>query len=232
MKQKILVIDDDKELGQLIKKYGENAGYFVDTAYTGSEGLNKALDEQYHLIILDVMLPVIDGFGILTEIRKSSQVPVLMLTAKDREDDKVKGLSIGADDYLTKPFSMNELMARVGALLRRYMLLNPSLTTHEAIELNDMIINSENRTVTVSGEVIDLTAKEFDLLHFLAIHKGKIFTKKQLYSQVWQEDYNFDDSNIMSFISKLRKKVEPNPAQPIYIQTIRGVGYRMNREAT
>jgi len=230
MKQKLLVIDDDKELGQLIKKYGENAGYFVDTAHTGSGGLNKALDEEYHLIILDVMLPVMNGFDILIEIRKSSQVPVLMLTAKDREDDKVKGLSIGADDYLTKPFSMNELMARVGALLRRYTLLNPALTTHGTIKLNGMTIDTEKRMVRIGGEVIDLTAKEFDLLHFLAIHKGKIFTKKQLYSQVWQEDYNFDDSNIMSFISKLRKKVEPNPTQPIYIQTIRGVGYRMSGE--
>lgn len=230
---KILIIDDDQELCDLIKKYGKQANYLVETAHSGPQGLNKTFENDYQLIILDVMLPVIDGFNILSEIRKNNQTPVLMLTAKDTENDKIKGLSMGADDYLTKPFSMNELMARVGSLIRRYTLLNPQApTTMQPIKLKGMIIDLESRMVTVNEQPIDLTAKEFDLLYFLASHKNKIFTKKQLYSQVWQEDYNFDDSNIMSFISKLRKKIEPNPAQPIYIQTIRGVGYRMNGEAT
>lgn len=231
MKQRLLVIDDDIELCQLIGKYGEQAGYQVETAHTGSAGLNMAIDHTYQLIILDVMLPVMSGFDILTEIRKSNQTPILMLTAKDREDDKIKGLDLGADDYLTKPFSMNELMARIGSLVRRYTLLNhPNQQTMQIIKLNGMIIDAEGRSVTVNDQPIDLTAKEFDLLCFLATHKGKIFTKKQLYAHVWEEDYNFDDSNIMSFISKLRKKIEPNPAKPIYIQTIRGVGYRMSGE--
>ena len=201
-------------------------------AHTGSQGLNKATSNEHHLIILDVMLPVMNGFDILSEIRKNNQTPVLILTAKDTEDDKIKGLSIGADDYLTKPFSMNELMARVGSLIRRYTFLNHQPTAMiQFIKLNGITIDIENRKVCVHEQAVDLTAKEFDLLYFLATRKGRIFTKKQLYSQVWQEDYNFDDSNIMSFISKLRQKIEPNPTQPIYIQTIRGVGYRFNGES-
>ena len=232
MQQKILVIDDDVELCELVKKYGERESYLVDSAHSGSQGLYKALENEYHLIILDVMLPVIDGFNVLSEIRKNNQTPILMLTAKDTEDDKINGLMMGADDYLTKPFSMNELMARTHSLIRRYLLLNDKIPdTMLPILLQGMTIDIENRTVSVQEQNIDLTAKEFDLLHFLAIHKGKIFTKKQLYSQIWQEDYAFDDSNIMSFISKLRKKIEPNPMQPFYIQTIRGVGYRFNQEA-
>jgi len=233
MAQKILIIDDDKELCELIRKYDERANYSVHTVHSGSLGLHKVEENEYHLIILDVMLPEINGFSILSEIRKHNRTPVLMLTAKDTEDDKIKGFSIGADDYLTKPFSMNELMARAHSLIRRYTLLNsktPDIIL--PIQLKGMIIDIENRAVLVSERAIDLTAKEFDLLYFLATHKGKVFTKKQLYSQVWKEDYAFDDSNIMSFISKLRKKIEPNPTQPFYIQTIRGVGYRFNQEAT
>jgi len=230
---KILVIDDDKELCALIKKYGEQENYAVHLAYNGSQGLQKIEASTYQLVILDVMLPEINGFSILSEIRKKSTTPVLMLTAKDAEADKVKGLKLGADDYLTKPFSMNELMARIESLIRRYTLLNNSvLHISPQIQLKGMLIDVENRTVSVNNSMIDLTAKEFDLLYFLATHKGKIFTKKQLYIQVWDDDYAYDDSNIMSFISKLRKKIEPDTNNPYYIQTIRGVGYRFNQEAS
>ena len=231
MESKILVIDDDIQLCQLIKKYGERENYLADTAHSGTQGLSKMAKNEYQLIILDVMLPVINGFSVLSEIRKNHQTPVLMLTAKDAEDDKIKGLTMGADDYLTKPFSMNELMARAHSLIRRYTLLNSNTPpAMQPIKLKDMTIDIEQRTVFIGEQAIDLTAKEFDLLYFLAIHKGKIFTKKQLYSQIWKEDYAFDDANIMSFISKLRKKIEPNPTHPTYIQTIRGVGYRFNEE--
>ena len=139
---------------------------------------------------------------------------------------------MGADDYLTKPFSINELMARINSLIRRYTTLNP-LTGSEAATmlLKDMVIDKVNRMVNVRNIPIELTGKEFDLLVFLASNKGRVFTKKQIYTQVWEEEYAFDDSNIMSFISKLRKKIEPNPEQPFYIQTVRGVGYRFNKEA-
>jgi len=229
---KILVIDDDKDLCSLIKKYGEHGGYIVQSAHTGSQGLLMAESDNFHLIILDVMLPVIDGFNVLSEIRKSNSTPILMLTSKDAESDKILGLKMGADDYLTKPFSMNELMARVESLVRRYTILNKSATpTKMMLRLQGMTIDAEKRAAFVNDTSIDLTAKEFDMLHFFATNAGRIFTKKQLYTQVWNEDYAFDDSNIMSFISKLRKKIEQDTTNPFYIQTVRGVGYRFNQEA-
>ena len=187
--------------------------------------------DSYSLIILDVMLPDIDGFQILQKIRDTSNIPVLMLTAKSSEEDKVFGLRLGADDYLTKPFGINELLARVNSLIRRYTTLNPFTADIDSISLKDMVIDKLNRTVTVKDIPVLLTGKEFDLLLFLASNKGRVFTKKQIYSQVWEEEYAFDDSNIMSFISKLRKKIEPDPDHPFYILTVRGVGYRFNKEA-
>ena len=168
----------------------------------------------------------------IIDMAEKNNVPVLMLTAKSDEEDKVSGLRLGADDYLTKPFSINELMARVNSLIRRYTTLNP-VTGNEAATmlLKDMVIDKVNRTVTVQNIPVELTGKEFDLLLVLASNKGRVFTKKQLYTQVWTEEYDFDDNNIMAFISKLRKKIEPNPEQPFYIQTVRGVGYRFNKEA-
>ena len=230
---KVLIIDDDKELCALMKKCIEQEKLSAVTVYNGIEGV-RLIDENkdsYSLIILDVMLPDIDGFQILQKIRDTSNIPVLMLTAKSNEEDKVFGLRLGADDYLTKPFGINELMARVNSLIRRYTTLNPFTVDIDSISLKDMVIDKLNRTVTVEDIPVSLTGKEFDLLLFLASNKGRVFTKKQIYSQVWEEEYAFDDSNIMSFISKLRKKIEPDPDHPFYILTVRGVGYRFNKEA-
>ena len=230
---KVLIIDDDKELCALMKKCIEQEKLSAVTVYNGIEGV-RLIDENkdsYSLIILDVMLPDIDGFQILQKIRDTSNIPVLMLTAKSSEEDKVFGLRLGADDYLTKPFGINELLARVNSLIRRYTTLNPFTADIDSISLKDMVIEKLNRTVTVKDIPVLLTGKEFDLLLFLASNKGRVFTKKQIYSQVWEEEYAFDDSNIMSFISKLRKKIEPDPDHPFYILTVRGVGYRFNKEA-
>ena len=230
---KVLIIDDDKELCALMKKCVEQENLSAVTVYNGIEGV-RLIDENkdnYSLIILDVMLPDIDGFQILQKIRDTSNIPVLMLTAKSNEEDKVFGLRLGADDYLTKPFGINELTARVNSLIRRYTTLNPFTVDIDSISLKDMVIDKLNRTVTVKDIPVSLTGKEFDLLLFLASNKGRVFTKKQIYSQVWEEEYAFDDSNIMSFISKLRKKIEPDPDHPFYILTVRGVGYRFNKEA-
>ena len=230
----VLIIDDDKELCKLMKKCVEQENLSAVVAHGGFEGL-RLLEENKDacsLIILDVMMPDMDGFQVLQKIRGKSNVPVLMLTAKSDEEDKVSGLRLGADDYLTKPFSINELMARVNSLIRRYTTLNPVVGSEAAtMLLKDMVIDKTSRTVTVKNMPIELTGKEFDLLLFLASNKGRVFTKKQIYTQVWEEEYAFDDSNIMSFISKLRKKIEPNPEQPFFIQTVRGVGYRFNKEA-
>ena len=206
----VLIIDDDKELCALMKKCVEQENLSAVVAHGGLEGL-RLLGENKDtccLIILDVMMPGMDGFQVLQKIREKNNVPVLMLTAKSDEEDKVSGLRLGADDYLTKPFGINELMARVNSLIRRYTTLNPVAGSEAAtMLLKDMVIDKVNRTVTLQN-----------------------LPKKQIYTQVWAEEYAFDDSNIMSFISKLRKKIEPNPEQPFYIQTVRGVGYRFNKE--
>ncbi|ANA82345.1 DNA-binding response regulator [Paenibacillus glucanolyticus] len=232
MTNRILIIDDDVELCSLVKKCVSQVNLETDMAYNGQTGLLQVMNENdsYSLIILDVMLPNMDGFQVLSEIRKYSNVPVLMLTAKGSEPDKVTGLSLGADDYLTKPFSINELIARVQSLIRRYTTFN-SRDSVSILTFKGIVIDKEIRTVHVEDKLIDLTGKEFDLLVFLASNKGRVFTKKQIYTQVWNDDYSFDDNNIMSFISKLRKKIEPNSEQPFYILTVHGVGYRFNKEA-
>ncbi|MBX8935775.1 response regulator transcription factor [Enterococcus gilvus] len=229
-KIKVLVIDDDKELCSIIERYLKNAEYEAQFAHTGAGGLNMALTGEYHLIVLDIMLPQIDGLSILTEIRKQSVVPVLMLTAKNEEVDKIRGLQLGADDYLTKPFSMAELMARIDSLVRRYTTFNRSTAGFKSLTLKHLSFDTQTRVILLEGQALELTGKEFDLLYFLAAHKGQIFTKRQIYQQVWGEAYAFDDNNIMSFISKLRKKIEPDVAEPFFIQTVRGVGYRFNQE--
>lgn len=229
---RILIIDDDRELCVLIKRSVLSENIEADFCNTGKAGLLKLREREYQLVILDVMMPGMDGFETLEEIRKESSLPILMFTSRNDSISKVRGLRAGADDYLTKPFGINELMARVNSLIRRYTTLNP-VTGNEAATmlLKDMVIDKINRTVTVQNLPVDLTGKEFDLLLFLASNKGRVFTKKQLYTQVWTEEYDFDDNNLMAFISKLRKKIEPNPEQPFYIQTVRGVGYRFNKEA-
>jgi DNA-binding response OmpR family regulator len=232
----VLIIDDDKELCALMKKCVEQEKLSAIIAHGGVEGLRLVTENKNScalwLVILDVMMPDIDGFQVLKKIRETSNIPVLMLTAKSDEEDKVSGLRLGADDYLTKPFSINELMARVNSLIRRYTTLNPTTEIEtECMVLKGMVIDKANRIVSVNDISVALTSKEFDLLSFLASNKGRVFTKKQIYTQVWEEEYAIDDSNIMSFISKLRKKVEPDPDHPFYILTVRGVGYRFNKEA-
>lgn len=225
----VLMIDDDRALCDLVKKYLGNEALKVDVKHDGKEGLAAACKNAYLVIVLDVMLPGMNGFEVLAEIRKSSTVPVLMLTARDSEVDKVSGLRLGADDYLTKPFSMNEFVARVQSLIRRYTTFNSSEERADAVlDFGVLSIDPKSREVFLSGHRVELTAKEFDLLYFLAAHKGQVFTKKQIYSNVWQEEYAFDDNNIMVHIRRLRKKIEPTPETPTYIQTVWGVGYKFS----
>ena len=232
--KKVLVAEDEESIREFIVINLTRSGYEVEQAENGAVALEKFMSDEsaYDVAVLDIMMPDLNGFQVLQQIRQTSNVPVLMLTAKSNEEDKVSGLRMGADDYLTKPFSINELMARVNSLIRRYTLLNPvSSPETDCMTFQGMTIDSLNRLVFQGNEQIELTGKEFDLLSFLASNKGKVFTKKQIYTQVWAEEYAFDDSNIMSFISKLRKKIEPDPEHPFYILTVRGVGYRFNREA-
>lgn len=231
MPNRVLIIDDDIELCQLLKKCVEKENNTAELAHTGTAGLKLALQGNYQLIVLDVMLPEMDGFQVLEKIRSISATPVLMLTAKTASTDKVNGLRSGADDYLTKPFVVEEFTARVLSLIRRYTTLNTgSVEENNRLSFQGLIIDLDTRVVIVGNKQVELHAKEFDILCYLAKNKGKILTKQQIYEEVWQEQYAYDDNNIMGYISKLRKSIEPDPNSPSYIQTVKGVGYRFSRE--
>ncbi|MCI9138262.1 DNA-binding response regulator [bacterium 1XD42-8] len=228
MKLKILIIDDDMALCRLLKNNLEQEGYYVYTCHDGVIGLNELQHADYQLVILDIMLPLKNGYEVLEKIREKSFIPVLMLTAKDSEGDKVSGLRMGADDYLTKPFSNSEFLARVSSLLRRYTLFNTTNISDEYITVGRLSIHKLRREVHKDGLLLELTAKEFDLFLFFAENPGKVFTKKQIYRGVWNDEYAFDDNNIMVHIRRLRKKIEDNPESPKYILTVWGVGYKLD----
>ncbi|MCM1252301.1 MAG: response regulator transcription factor [Clostridium sp.] len=227
---RILVIDDDKELGALIKRSVLRENIEADCVYLGKAGLMMLKEHEYQLVILDVMMPGADGFETLEQIRKESSLPVLMFTAKDDSASKVRGLRAGADDYLTKPFDMEELIARIISLIRRYTRFNQKDGQPRILNFDGLTVDFDERIVhAVNGDFL-LPPKEFDVLIFLAKNQGRILTKQQIYENVWQEEYVYDDSNIMAVISRLRKKIEQNPGVPRYIQTVKGIGYRFNKE--
>lgn len=231
MKQsKALLIDDDKDLCMLIERELLQENYEVTVKYDGKTGLEAFENNKYQLVVLDIMLPFFNGFEVLENIRIKDHVPVLMLTAKDSEVDKVTGLRLGADDYLTKPFLMSEFVARVHSLIRRYTVFNGQSEENSTLHFTGLEINYSLRSVFVNTEEVRLTAKEFDLLYFLASNQGRVFTKEQIYNHVWKNEYSFDDRNIMSFISKLRKKIRNEQMDLDYIQTIHSIGYRFRTE--
>lgn len=227
---KVLIVDDDKELCVLIKRSVLSEDIEADFCNTGKEGLQKLKEKEYQLVILDVMMPGMDGFETLEEIRKENSLPILMFTSKNDSASKVRGLRAGADDYLTKPFDMDELIARIISLIRRYTRFNQTDGMTQQLEFDGLKIDIENRSVTTENGTFELPPKEFDLLLYCAKNQGKILTKQQIYEEVWREEYFYDDSNIMAIISRLRKKLEVNPGSPKYIQTIKGIGYRFNKE--
>ena len=226
----ILVIDDDRELCALIKRSVLMENIEADCCYTGSAGLEQLKKKAYQLVILDVMLPGSDGFETLERIRKESNLPVLMFTAKDDSASKVRGLRAGADDYLTKPFDLDELIARILSLIRRYTRFNQADGMVQQLEFDGLKIDMDTRSITTVNGTFELPPKEFDLLLVLAKNQGKILTKQKIYELVWGEEYCYDDNNIMAIISRLRKKLEGNPGKPRYIQTIKGIGYRFSKE--
>lgn len=227
---RILIIDDDKELCVLIKRSVLSEDIEADFCNTGKEGLRKLKEKEYQLVILDVMMPGMDGFETMKEIRKENSLPILMFTSKNDNASKVCGLRAGADDYLTKPFNMDELIARIISLIRRYTRFNQSDGMTQKLEFDGLHIDIENRSITTKNGTFELPPKEFDLLLYCAKHQGKILTKQQIYEEVWGEEYFYDDSNIMAIISRLRKKLEVDSGNPKYIQTIKGIGYRFNKE--
>lgn len=230
MDYNILVIDDDKELCALVKKSVAKENIYADHCHTGIDGLALLEKKEYQLILLDVMMPGMDGFQTMEKIRSQSSIPILMLTSKNDSTSKIYGLRSGADDYLTKPFDMEELIARVISLIRRYTRFN-SLEAHtQPLSYKGLVIDFNSRTITTENGTFELPPKEFDLLLFCAKNQGKILTKQQIYEEVWGETYVYDDSNIMAIISRLRKKIEPDSSTPLYIQTVKGIGYRFNKE--
>ncbi|AXK16463.1 TPA: response regulator transcription factor [Bacillus toyonensis] len=225
---RILIADDDKEIRNLLKIYLERELYMVDTAINGDEALQLFNQKNYNLVILDIMMPKVDGIEVCRKLRDKTNVPILMLTAKDHEVDKILGLSIGADDYITKPFSIHEVVARVKALIRRFLVLGSNNTVQEKTTLafKGLTINLNTYTVHTNKEEINLTGKELELLKFFTSNPGQVFTKTQLFRNVWDDNYIEDDNTVMVHIRKLRKKIEIDPSNPKFIQTIWGIGYK------
>lgn len=227
---KVLIIDDDKELCTLIRRSVLSESIEADCCHTGREGLARLKEKEYQLVILDVMMPGMDGFETLERIREESSLPILMFTSKDDNASKVRGLRAGADDYLTKPFHMDELIARILSLIRRYTRFNKPEGAPRQFDFDGLSIHPDERSVSTVNGIFELPPKEFDVLLYCAENQGRILTKQQIYEHVWGEEYVYDDSNIMAIISRLRKKIEVNPGSPKYIQTIKGIGYRFNKE--
>ena len=227
---RILICDDQKDIVNALKIYLTPEGYDLYEAYNGQEAVELCRKTPMDLILLDVMMPGMDGFETLEEIRKENSLPILMFTSKNDSISKVRGLRAGADDYLTKPFDMDELIARIASLIRRYTRFNQQAGTMQKLNFDGLQIDLENRSVTTGNGTFELPPKEFDLLLYCVKNQGRILTKQQIYEEVWGEEYFYDDSNIMAIISRLRKKLEVNPSSPKYIQTVKGIGYRFNKE--
>jgi len=229
MDKLILVIEDEAPIVEILKFNLEKSGYRVLTAFDGEEGYRLAIGEKPDLILLDVVLPKMDGFEVCKKVREKQSTPIIMLTARDEEVDKVLGLELGADDYCTKPFSVRELMARVKANIRRTSADAPSGENGDTITFLNLTINPSRYEVTKEGTVIDLTLREFELLKFLAIQPGQIFTRETLLEKVWGYEYFGDVRTVDVTVRRLREKVEDNPASPNFIMTKRGVGYYFNK---
>lgn len=227
-KETILIIDDEKEIRDLIEIYLKNEGYRVLTAEDGVQGLDLLGKQEVHLIILDVMMPRMDGIQACLKIREDQNMPILMLSAKSQDMDKIHGLSTGADDYMTKPFNPLELIARVKSQLRRYMRLNQAYTPKEnEIEVDDLVINTSTHEVRVGGKDVKLTPTEFAILELLARHRGMVFSAERIYERVWNEAFYQSDNTVMVHIRKIREKIEENTRKPKYIKTVWGVGYKI-----
>ena len=224
---KILIIGDEVSIAELEKDYLELSGFEVDMEHSGDTGLEKALKKDFDLIILDLMLPGIDGFEICRRIREKKNIPVLMVSAKKEDIDKIRGLGMGADDYITKPFSPSELVARVKAHLARYeRLIGSAVRSNEIIEIRGLKIDKTARRVYVNGEEKAFTTKEFDLLTFLAENPNHVFKKEELFNKIWDMESLGDIATVTVHIKKIREKIELNTSKPQYIETIWGVGYR------
>ena len=225
--KRILIIEDEESIAELEKDYLELSGFEVEIENDGAEGLKKALGEEFDLFILDLMLPGVDGFEICRKVREVKNTPIIMVSGKKEDIDKIRGLGLGADDYITKPFSPSEMVARVKAHLARYeRLIGSSMPDNEIIEIRGLKIDKTARRVWVNGEEKNFTTKEFDLLTFLAQNPNHVYTKEELFNKIWDMESIGDIATVTVHIKKIREKIEFNTAKPQYIETIWGVGYR------
>ena len=223
----ILIIEDEEAIADLEKDYLELSGFDVEIEHRGDRGLDRSLNEDFDLIILDLMLPEVDGFDICRQVREKKNIPIIMVSAKKDDIDKIRGLGLGADDYMTKPFSPSELVARVKAHLERYnRLVGSALPKNDIIEIRGIRIDKTARRVWVNGEEKAFTSKEFDLLTFLAENPNRVFRKEELFREIWDMESVGDIATVTVHIKKIREKIEFDTAKPQYIETIWGVGYR------
>ena len=229
----ILVADDDKEIVGAIKKLLEMEGYRVLCAYNGLEALDFLVEQPIQLIILDIMMPKLDGLSAMMKIRQNKNIPILLLSAKTEESDKVLGLSMGADDYIAKPYQPAELLARVKSALRRYLYLgsqkNDLSQTDDIIENGGLILNLEEKRIYVDGEPVKLTATEYKIVELLMKNRGRVFSVEEIYERVWKEQAFATDNTVMVHIRRIREKIEINPKVPKYLKVVWGIGYKMEK---
>ncbi|WP_416293915.1 response regulator transcription factor [Paenibacillus illinoisensis] len=226
--RRILIIEDEQDISRIVRDYLNKNQYDAAVAATGQDGLQLMDMLQPDYIILDIMLPDMDGIEVCREIRRRNNIPILILSARGSDTDKVLGLGFGADDYMTKPFSLSELLARINAHFRRYDSLASEREEENLLRLSNLVIDKKAYKVTVSGDEVSLSAKEFELLYYLASHKNQVFSKSQLLDAVWGYDAYGDENTVTVYIRRLREKIEATPSEPVVLKTVWGVGYKFN----
>ncbi len=228
----ILVADDDRDIVTAMAKMLEREGYGVLRAYDGKQALDIVMQEKVRLILLDIMMPNMDGLSATMKIREKKNIPIILLSAKSEESDKILGLTMGADDYITKPFSSQELIARVKAQLRRYMSLGDCHGTEKdhRMEVGGLVLDTETKQLTVNGEPVKLTATEYKIMKLLMKNSGRVFSAEEIYERVWQEDAYSVENTVMVHIRRIREKIEINPKEPRYLKVVWGIGYKIERE--
>ena len=224
----VLVVDDDREIVESIAIFLQADGYLVRKAYNGLEALDIVMTENVHLIILDIMMPELDGIKTLLKVRESKNLPIILLSAKSEDADKILGLTAGADDYITKPFNPSELVARVKSQLRRYTQLGAMQIKETQIVIRGLVLDTESKSVTVDGEAVRLTPLEYKILELLCRHPGRVFSTEEIYRQVWNDDI-VSDNAIAVHVRHIREKIEINPKEPRYLKVVWGVGYKIER---
>jgi DNA-binding response OmpR family regulator len=231
MENKVLLIEDDIEINEMVENYLKKEGFLITKAFNGEEGVEKFLKDSFDLVVLDLMMPKLNGMEVMKIIRERSAVPILIMSAKDTDVDKAIGLGLGADDYISKPFSMIEITARIKAAIRRSTKYSKVENKEsKTVSFKELFIDMDNYLVTKHGENIKLTSKEFDILKLFVTNPNRVFTKAQLYSFIWKDDYFGDENVINVHMRRLREKIEEDASNPIYIKTLWGIGYKLGEE--